>query len=69
MKSLRVELLSKVILFGERSLRHSLGNCVVHFHVGRNHQGKGNIILFPAPGDCIGETSGTIRNRERSSAE
>jgi hypothetical protein len=61
----KVELLSKLILFGERSLRPGLENYVMHFHAERNHQGKGNIILFPAPADRIGETSGTIRRRER----
>ena len=43
------ELLSKVILFGASSLRHCLENYVNHFHAERNHQGKGNVILFPAP--------------------
>lgn len=64
-RSVKAELLSKLILFGERSLGHCLGNYVEHFHAERNHQGKGNIILFPAPEDRIGETSGTIRKRER----
>ena len=64
-KLVKVELLSKLILFGERSLMHGLQNYVMHFHVERNHQGNGNIILFPAPADRIGETSGTIRRRER----
>ncbi len=29
-----------------------------------NHQGKGNVILFPAPVDRIGESSGEIHSRE-----
>jgi putative transposase len=64
-KSVRVELLSKLILFGERALKHCLENYERHFHGERNHQGKGNIILFPTPADRIGESSGTIRTRER----
>ena len=36
-----------------------------HFHNERNHQGKANVILFPAPADRIGESSGEIRTRER----
>jgi putative transposase len=36
-----------VILFGERSLRQALSTYVDHFHAERNHQGKGNILLFP----------------------
>jgi hypothetical protein len=41
------ECLCKVILFGERSLRRALSEYVEHFHAERNHQGKGNVLLFP----------------------
>jgi hypothetical protein len=34
------ECLSKMILFGEASLRQVLSNYVEHFHSERNHQGK-----------------------------
>jgi putative transposase len=61
----REECLSKLILFGERSLRHALGQYVSHFHTERNHQGKDNVILFPAPADRVGEATGEIRTRER----
>ena len=54
-----------MILFGERALRHCLEQFVGHFHTERNHRGKGNVILFPAPADRIGESSGEIRRRER----
>ena len=64
-RSVKDELLSKMILFGEGSLRHCLENYVNHFHAERNHQGKGNVILFPAPEDRIGELSGDIQTRER----
>jgi putative transposase len=64
-ESVRAELLSRLILFGERLLRHRMENYIAHFHAERNHQGKGNIVLFPAPADRVGETSGTIRMRER----
>jgi putative transposase len=46
-RSVKEECLSKVILFGERSLRRALGEYVEHFHAERNHQGKGNVLLFP----------------------
>jgi putative transposase len=39
--------LSKVILIGERSLRRALSEYVEHYHAERNHQGKGNVLLFP----------------------
>ena len=46
-RSVKEECLSKVILFGERSLRRVLSEYVAHFHGERNHQGKGNLLLFP----------------------
>src|SRR6476660_4795842 len=30
-----------------RSLRRALSEYVEHFHAERNHQGKGNVLLFP----------------------
>jgi transposase InsO family protein len=47
-RSVKQECLSKLILFGEASLRRALGEFVVHFHAERNHQGKGNVLLFPS---------------------
>jgi hypothetical protein len=35
--------LSKIILFGERSLRRALCEYVEHYHAERNHQGKDNV--------------------------
>ena len=46
-KSVKEEALSKLILFGEASLRRALSEYLVHFHRERNHQGKGNVLLFP----------------------
>jgi len=43
------ECLSKLILFGERSLQRALTEYIAHYHAERNHQGKGNVLLFPAP--------------------
>jgi transposase InsO family protein len=64
-RSVKEECLSKMILLGEASLRQVLSNYVSHFHTERNHQGKGNVILFPAPADRIGEPTGEIHTRER----
>ena len=64
-RSVKDELLSKMILFGESSLRHCLETYVNHFHAERNHQSKGNVILFPAPEDRIGKMSGDLQTRER----
>ena len=39
--------LSKLILFGERRLARTLAEFSAHYHGERNHQGKGNELLFP----------------------
>src|SRR6516165_4050937 len=41
-RSVKDEALSRLILFGEASLRHALREYVAHYHHERNHQGKGN---------------------------
>jgi hypothetical protein len=46
-RSVKEECLSKVVLFGEGSLRRALGEYVEHYHAERSHQRKGNILLFP----------------------
>ncbi len=46
-RSIKDEALSRIILFGEGSLRHVLNEYVDHYHHERNHQGKGNVLLFP----------------------
>jgi putative transposase len=62
-RSVKEECLSKVILFGERSLRRALSDYVDHFHAERNHQGKGNVLLFPRDTDRHRE--GPVRCQER----
>jgi putative transposase len=64
-RSVRTEVLSKMIFFGERSLRHCLDIYVSQYHTERNHQGKANVMLFPLLADRIGEFSGSVRSRER----
>ena len=46
-KSVKEECLSRLILFGERSLWHALQHYETHYHRERNHQGKGNVLLLP----------------------
>jgi Integrase core domain len=46
-RSVKEECLSKLILFGEVSLRRALAEFIDHFHSERNHQGKNNVLLFP----------------------
>src|SRR5215831_6385622 len=47
--SIRQECLSKLILFGETSLRRALDQYIEHHHFERNHQGKSNLLLFSSP--------------------
>jgi hypothetical protein len=46
-RSVKEECLSKLILFGEASLRGALTQFQEHYHSERNRQGKGNLLLFP----------------------
>ena len=62
-RSVKEECLSRMILFGERSLRRALSNYVDHFHAERNHQGKGNVLLFPRVTNR--QREGPVRCRER----
>jgi transposase InsO family protein len=62
-RSVKEECLSKLILFGESSLRRALTEFIAHYHFERNHQGKGNALLFPAPLPKV--PRGSVRCRER----
>jgi hypothetical protein len=46
-RSVKEECLSKLILLGEGSLSRALTQFQKHYLFERNHQGKGNILLFP----------------------
>jgi hypothetical protein len=46
-RSAKQECLSRLILFGERPLSRALAEFSAHYHGERNHQGKGNQLLFP----------------------
>ena len=62
-RSPKEEYLSKIIFFGEGSLRRALHEYVAHYHSERNHQGKSNVLLFPRITETRGE--GRVRCRER----
>jgi putative transposase len=64
-KSVKDECLSKLIFFGEGSLRRALHNYLAHYHRERNHQGKGNVLLFPNSTTNAGPCDGPIACRER----
>ena len=64
-RSVKEECLSRLILFGERSLKRALHHYELHYHQERNHQGKGNLLLFPSPPRPMNLTLGKVRCRER----
>ena len=63
-RSVKEECLSRLILFGEASLQHALHEYVAHYHHERNHQGKGNVLLFPVVSQDP-ERKGSIQCCER----
>ena len=65
MRSVKSECLSHFILFGEASLRRALKNFCEHYHGERNHQGKGNVLLFPAAEERPKGRMSPIECRER----
>jgi len=64
-RSVKEECLSKLILFGEASLRRTLREYVTHYHEERNHQGKGNVLLFPLNQPSAPSSERSVRCRER----
>jgi putative transposase len=50
-RTVKEECLSKLIFFGEASVRRALREFQDHYHGERPHQGKGNVILFPLSQD------------------
>ena len=63
-RSVKEECLARLILFGEGALHHALREYTAHYHHERNHQGKGNVLLFPAV--CHNPThQGPVQCRER----
>jgi putative transposase len=74
--TLKQECLSKVILLEERSLRRALNEFVEHYLAERNHQGKGNVVLFPrntgvqrkSPVQCRERLGGLLRYYHQEAA-
>jgi putative transposase len=63
-RSVKQECLSKLILFGEGSLKRALTEFTQHYHSERNHQGKDNVLLFPDPDEMKDPPNGSVRCRE-----
>jgi hypothetical protein len=64
-KSVKDDCLSKLILFGETSLRRALREYLVHYHAERNHQGKDNVLLFPTVTKAMNHVDGSVGCKER----
>ena len=64
-RSIKEECLSKLILFGERSLRRVVSDFLEHYHQERNHQGQDNLLLFPVSAPRTLGPQGAVRCRER----
>jgi len=64
-RSVKQECLSKLILFGEGALRRGLTEYLAHYHGERNHQGKGNMLLFPSKNQLPVGNGSTVRCRQR----
>jgi hypothetical protein len=64
-KSVKDECLSKLILFGETSLRRVLREYIAHYHCERNHQGKNNVLLFPDATKAVNHVDGSVDCKER----
>ena len=64
-RSVKQECLSRLILFGEDSLRRALTDFLEHYHSERNHQGKGNVLLFPSTETQQEGFGSTVRRRLR----
>jgi putative transposase len=64
-RSVKGECLSKLIMFGEASLRRAVTEFIDHYHGERNHQGKGNLLLFPHHEVGQQKPRSRVRCRER----
>jgi putative transposase len=63
MRSIKTECLSRMIFFGEDSLRRANTAYLDHYHAERNHQGLENRII--TPNQEVGSGEGTIECREQ----
>ena len=64
-RSVKEECLSRLILFGEASLKRALQEYLIHYHEERNHQGKNNKLLFPRQPQPPGGGQGLVQCHPR----
>jgi putative transposase len=61
--SIKSECLSRMIFFGEQTLRRAMKSYLTHCHEERNHQSLDNAII--SPDGEVGSTTGEVQCRER----
>jgi putative transposase len=64
-KSIKTECLDRMIFFGEASFQHAVTQYIKHYHQERPHQGKGNVILFPAASRETIPRDGPVQRKDR----
>jgi putative transposase len=62
-RSVKSECLSRMIFFGQASLRHAITQYMTHYHDERNHQGVGNRLLRGAA--RLSANAGPVSRRQR----
>ena len=62
-RTIKESCLDRLILISEDSLRHVIREIMTHCHHERNHQGMGNVLLFPAPTEARSDVPITCRAR------
>jgi transposase InsO family protein len=73
-RSIKDECLSRMIFFGERSLRKAAREYTAHYHKERNHQGIGNRLIESGPAstlgalECVQRLGGMLRFYHRGAA-
>jgi len=75
-RSIKDECLSRMIFFGERSLRNATREYAAHYHCERNHQGLNNRLIAPVDPnglsssaiECVQRLGGMLRFYRRVAA-
>ena len=62
-RSIKESCLNRLILFGEGSLRRAVREFEAHYHHERNHQGLGNLLIFPTGPRMISSDHVVCRER------
>ena len=62
-RSIKEEVVGRMICMGEASLRYTLTQYLAHYHAERNHQGLNNQLIVPDPE--VSKQTGQVVRRER----